>query len=60
MCSDLMLLFYSPEKREAFVTLATNDTYSLGCLVLGCSLRRVNTSRQLVVMVTTDVSNPMR
>lgn len=49
-----------PGQKEAFVTLATNDTYSLGCLVLGSSLRRVNTSRKLVVMVSVDVSNPMR
>ncbi|XP_052785095.1 glycogenin-1-like isoform X1 [Mya arenaria] len=47
-------------KEEAFVTLATNDTYSLGCLVLGSSIRRVGTTRQLVVMITEDVSNPMR
>ncbi|XP_045200200.2 glycogenin-2-like isoform X2 [Mercenaria mercenaria] len=48
------------DKKEAFVTLATNDTYSLGCLVLGNSLRRVKTTRQLVVMVSVGVSNPMR
>nr|KAG5693067.1 hypothetical protein BaRGS_028827 [Batillaria attramentaria]KAG5697984.1 hypothetical protein BaRGS_005802 [Batillaria attramentaria] len=47
-------------EREAFVTLATNDTYALGCLVLANSLRRVGTSRQLVVMVTPGVSQSMR
>jgi len=46
--------------REAFVTLATNDTYSLGCLVLGSSLRRSGTTRRLVVMVSKDVSLAMR
>ena len=50
----------SREQDEAFVTLATNDTYALGCLVLGSSLRRVKTSRQLVVMVTSGVSLSMR
>lgn len=47
--------------REAFVTLATNDTYALGCLVLGNSLRqRAQTTRKLVVMITPGVSQPMR
>ncbi|CAH1780810.1 unnamed protein product, partial [Owenia fusiformis] len=45
---------------EAFVTLTTNDTYSLGCLVLGNSLRRAETNRVLVVMVTDGVSSSMR
>jgi len=45
---------------EAFVTLATSDQYALGTLVLSSSLRRVDTSRQLVVMVTSGVSQPMR
>lgn len=55
-----MFVFFLSESREAFVTLATNDTYSLGCLVLGSSLRRVGTTRQLVCMITEGVSNPMR
>jgi len=46
--------------NEAFITLATNDAYALGCLVLGNSLRRVNTTRQLVVMVTNGVSPSVR
>lgn len=45
---------------EAFVTLATNDTYSLGALVLGHSLRRANTTRSLAVMITSGVSQGMR
>ncbi|XP_059168547.1 glycogenin-1-like [Physella acuta] len=48
------------EQNEAFVTLATNDTYALGCLVLGSSLRNVGTTRQLVVMVTDGVSEGMK
>ncbi|XP_052104554.1 glycogenin-1-like isoform X1 [Mytilus californianus] len=50
----------SQEEREAFVTLATNDTYALGCLVLGSSLRRVETTRKLAVMVTPGVSQSLR
>lgn len=54
-------IFHSrTEKDEAFVTLATNDTYALGCLVLANSLRRVGTSRQLVVMITQGVSSSLR
>ncbi|XP_064615643.1 glycogenin-1-like isoform X2 [Liolophura sinensis] len=47
-------------ETEAFVTLATNDAYSIGCLTLGRSLRRVRTTRKLVVMVTSGVSPAMR
>ncbi|KAH9512399.1 Glycogenin-1 [Bulinus truncatus] len=50
----------SRESQEAFVTLATNDTYALGCLVLGHSLRKVGTTRQLVVMVSVGVSDSVR
>ena len=42
------------------MTLATTDEYALGALVLSASLRRVVTSRQLVVMVTAGVSQAMR
>ncbi|CAN7947836.1 unnamed protein product [Ixodes pacificus] len=45
---------------EAFVTLATDDTYSLGALVLAHSLKRVHTSRQLVILVTSTVTTHMR
>ncbi|XP_013790255.1 glycogenin-1-like [Limulus polyphemus] len=45
---------------EAFVTLATDDSYSLGALVLGHSLRKVQTSRSLVILVTVGVSADMR
>jgi hypothetical protein len=42
------------------VTLATNDSYSLGALVVGHSLRRVGTPHDLVVLVTPGVSAAMR
>ncbi|GLH15333.1 Glycogenin-1 [Gryllus bimaculatus] len=44
----------------SWVTLATNDTYSLGALVLARSLRRVSTNHNLTVMVTPGVSAAMR
>lgn len=44
---------------EAWVTLVTNDSYSVGALTLAASLRRVNTTRQIVVMVATGVSAPI-
>ncbi|XP_078061600.1 glycogenin-1a isoform X2 [Mustelus asterias] len=45
---------------QAFVTLATNDLYGKGALVLGTSLRNHKTTRQLVVLVSPQVSNNMR
>ncbi|KAI8128482.1 Glycogenin-1 [Lucilia cuprina] len=44
----------------AWVTLTTNDTYSLGALVLAHSLRRAGTKHQLAVLVTPGVSESMR
>lgn len=44
---------------EAWVTLATNDAYSMGALTLAASLKRVNTSRKLAIMVTSEVSSPV-
>lgn len=44
---------------EGWVTLATNDSYCVGALTLAASLRRVNTSRQLVCMVTRNVGSKM-
>lgn len=44
----------------AWVTLTTNDTYSLGALVLAHSLKRAGTAYQLVVLITPGVSECMR
>ncbi|XP_044249150.1 glycogenin-1 isoform X5 [Drosophila takahashii] len=44
----------------AWVTLTTNDTYSLGALVLAHSLKRAKTAHQLAVLVTPTVSQAMR
>ncbi|CAH3162696.1 unnamed protein product [Porites evermanni] len=45
---------------EAFVSLVTNNGYANGALVLGYSLRRVNTTRKLVLLVTREVLEPTR
>lgn len=47
-------------ETQAFVTLATTDAYSMGCIVVGKSLRRHGTSRKIVVMVSPDVSRSAR
>ncbi|XP_007900641.1 glycogenin-1a isoform X1 [Callorhinchus milii] len=58
---DLSFTFFSScFVDQAFVTLATNDLYGKGALVLGCSLRNHKTSRQLVILITPHVSNNMR
>ncbi|XP_055233121.1 uncharacterized protein [Gorilla gorilla gorilla] len=41
---------------QAFVTLATDDIYCQGALVLGQSLRRHRLTRKLVVLITPQVS----
>lgn len=45
---------------EAYVTLATNDTYAIGALVLAASLKRVNSTRQRAILITPEVSSKMR
>ncbi|XP_045240010.2 glycogenin-2 isoform X5 [Macaca fascicularis] len=45
---------------QAFVTLATNDIYCQGALVLGQSLRRHRLTRKLVVLITPQVSSLLR
>ena len=42
------------------MTLATNDLYAIGALVLGHSLKVVGTTRSLAVMVTHDVQESLR
>ncbi|XP_047041463.1 glycogenin-1 isoform X3 [Helicoverpa zea] len=46
--------------NRAWVTLATNDSYGLGALVLAHSLRRVGSSYPAVVLITPSVTDPMR
>ncbi|XP_028998753.1 glycogenin-2 isoform X2 [Betta splendens] len=45
---------------EAFVTLATTDTYCMGAAVVARSLRRHGTTRSIVTMVTPNVSQQSR
>ncbi|XP_045326716.1 glycogenin-2 isoform X1 [Leopardus geoffroyi] len=49
-----------PVLDQAFVTLATNDTYCQGALVLGQSLRTQRATRKLVVLITSQVSSLLR
>ncbi|MFT7816009.1 glycogenin-1-like [Arapaima gigas] len=45
---------------QAFVTLATNDNYAKGAMVLGKSLQNHKTSRKLAVLIGPHVSEPFR
>jgi len=47
-------------EKEAFVTLATNDVYAVGAVVWAYSLKKQNTTRQIVAIVTPGVSADMR
>ncbi|XP_021555414.1 glycogenin-2 isoform X1 [Neomonachus schauinslandi] len=49
-----------PVSDQAFVTLATNDIYCQGALVLGQSLRNQRATRKLVVLITPQVSSLLR
>ncbi|VVD02212.1 unnamed protein product [Leptidea sinapis] len=46
--------------HRAWVTLATNDSYGLGALVVAHSLRRVGSSYPAVVLITPSVTAAMR
>jgi len=50
----------SDASTQAWVTLATNDSYALGALVLASSLRRSGTTRKIVIMTSDHLSEPMR
>ncbi|XP_077293247.1 glycogenin 1 isoform X3 [Arctopsyche grandis] len=47
-------------EKCAWVTLATNDSYCLGALVLAHSLRKVATKHNLVVLITPGVTDVMK
>lgn len=53
-------MFFIKFPGFAWVTLATNDSYSLGALVLAHSLRRVGTKHELAVLITPGVTESMR
>ncbi|XP_041974786.1 glycogenin-2-like isoform X6 [Aricia agestis] len=46
--------------NRAWVTLATNDSYGLGALVLAHSLRRAGSAVPAVVLITPSVTDAMR
>lgn len=46
--------------NNAWVTLATNDSYSLGALVLAHSLKAVRTVHKLAILITPGVTAPMK
>nr|CAH8838113.1 unnamed protein product [Trichobilharzia regenti] len=46
--------------RETFITLATNDEYCVGALVLGASLRQTETKKELTILVTSTLTSKMR
>lgn len=45
---------------EAFVTLATNDHYALGALVLAASLKQVETTKKIAILITSGVTDKIR
>ena len=45
---------------EAFVTLAMDDGYALGALALAKSIQIAQTKRNLVVLISNQVSNFIR
>uniref|UniRef100_A0A3Q1EWP2 glycogenin glucosyltransferase n=1 Tax=Acanthochromis polyacanthus TaxID=80966 RepID=A0A3Q1EWP2_9TELE len=55
-----MSVFVFLQADQAFVTLATNDSYAKGAMVLGQSLRNHNTTKKLVVLVGPHVAEPCR
>ena len=58
--SCLPIYFFAVVEDQAFVTLATNDTYAVGALVLAHSLRNAGTTRRLAVMITMGVTQGVR
>lgn len=53
-----ILLCFCSSTDQAFVTLATNDSYARGAMVLGKSLLNHNTSKKLVALIGPQVSEP--
>lgn len=45
---------------EAWVTLVTNDNYAVGALTLAASLKRVQTTKKLAIMMTNSVSENIK
>ncbi|XP_078259049.1 glycogenin-2 [Rhinoraja longicauda] len=58
--NDVQGIHYNVVTDQAIVTLATNDAYCRGALVLCQSLKSHNTTRPVVVLFTPQVSSRMR
>mmetsp|Transcript_8551 Transcript_8551/g.14486 ORF Transcript_8551/g.14486 Transcript_8551/m.14486 type:complete len:349 (+) Transcript_8551:54-1100(+) len=48
---------FLPRKKEAFVTLATDAQFVVAAMVFAHSLRRTNTTREIICIVTSSVSD---
>lgn len=59
-CGDFTDVSFGFFPEFAWVTLATNDSYSLGALVVAHSLKKVSTQHQLAVLITPGVSESMK
>lgn len=57
LCMSSLL---SASKKYAYVTLATNDVYAVGALVLGETLIQTKTPYDTVVLITNEVTEPLR
>lgn len=56
----LSLLATMTEGSQAFVTLATDDSYGMGALVLANSLRQVQTVNKIVALISSNVAQSLR
>jgi len=45
---------------EAWLTLATTDDYAFGALTMAASLKRVNTTRKVAIMITSTISDDLK
>lgn len=54
--SQAMISTTDATRRQAFVTLCANDGYVLGAIVIAASLRGTGTQRQIVALITDQVS----
>lgn len=57
--ASLIIFFKKMSKPNAWVTLATNDGYAIGALVLAHSLRKVATAHKIHIIYTDGVTPNM-
>lgn len=56
----IIILIFNFFLDKAWITLATNDSYSLGALVLAHSLKAVKTVHKLAILITPGVTSSMK